>query len=282
MDHNTAPWLDLSLTIRTTEEWRDIVGFDGYYMVSSEGRVKSERRYIEKQNRWLAEKVRKQSSTAPGFQATLALHMDGVSSTHMVMRLVGEAFLPPLLGEQVYYRKNGIPTDSRVCNIAVSTESGAVNHRFGIGTRSGSYRDGTTVGYIAQRLAKANYGHLDIFEREVLTERECICCRVRLPIEDFYANQRISSGFKKRICKSCDLKKNSGTHNPGKIVAAKELFAHGLKKCGRCHLTRGIEHFGQSFAAATQTKRYAGYCRECDRAAKVDRRQAKKQRQSVA
>lgn len=276
MINKIEPWLDLALATRPNEEWRDVVGFDGHYMVSNQGRVKAERRYIEKQNRWLSEKIRKQISSAPGFQASLALHVDGRSSSHMVMRLVGEAFFPVLRVGQVYYRKNGNPTDSRVSNIAIGTESGAVNHRFVIGTRSTSYRDGTTLGDIAQRQAKANYGHLDIFEEGILTERECICCHVRLPIEDFYVSLRIVSGFKRRICKSCDLKKNKGTHNPGKNMTAKKLFAHGLKKCGRCHLTLGLEHFGQYFSAATQSTRHAGYCRECDRAAKIDRKQQKR------
>lgn len=76
------------------EIWRDVVGFEDYFKVSSYGRVKSKARLVYRSVGapfWKKEKVLK-----PGTKryAQYNLSIDGVSNYKLGHRLVGEAFLP--------------------------------------------------------------------------------------------------------------------------------------------------------------------------------------------
>lgn len=63
------------------EYWRDVIGFEGLYSVSSLGRVKGR------------EKILKPSDNGKGYM-TVCLYKDGKSYRKYIHRLVAEAFIP--------------------------------------------------------------------------------------------------------------------------------------------------------------------------------------------
>lgn len=80
------------------EIWKDIVGYEGYYQISSHGRVKSLSRVCNSnkkihKNRILAEKILIPNVQKKGYFRIL-LQKDGVRKRFMVAVLVARAFIP--------------------------------------------------------------------------------------------------------------------------------------------------------------------------------------------
>lgn len=77
-----------------TEEWRDILGYEGYYQVSNLGRVRSLNRVVKTEDNkkyHLTGRVLKQS--VRNKYKSVGLNKNGVSEGKFVHRLVGEAFI---------------------------------------------------------------------------------------------------------------------------------------------------------------------------------------------
>lgn len=73
------------------EEWRDVVGYEDFYQVSSIGRVKSKRdktRIKDRQDRIMCQKYDNKG------YLRVNLHKDGVCKAELVSRLVAGAFIP--------------------------------------------------------------------------------------------------------------------------------------------------------------------------------------------
>lgn len=73
------------------EEWRDVVGYEGYYQVSNLGRVKSLER-IDSNNHPLKERILKFGFSGKKYKYVI-LNKNGKSKTKTVHRLVAIAFL---------------------------------------------------------------------------------------------------------------------------------------------------------------------------------------------
>lgn len=86
-----------TLTTPAVEVWKDIEGFEGYYEVSSHGRIRSVERDIVERNgiktQHLKGRIRKQIMGTMGYYM-LHLNKDGHYKSCFVHRLVAEAFLP--------------------------------------------------------------------------------------------------------------------------------------------------------------------------------------------
>jgi len=123
------PYQNLSLSDIHSEIWKDIKGFEGFYMVSNYGRVKSMERTIY--SRWvrmkLPTKIRKQD-IAKNHSLNLTLHISGIKHKLSVARLVYNAFVEPIpfskMGNNLIIgHHNNDPKDNRVENLYLISQS---------------------------------------------------------------------------------------------------------------------------------------------------------------
>lgn len=93
------------------EEWRSVVGYEGIYEVSSEGRIKSINYYGK-----CGERIRSCSIRSDGY-VSIHLNKDGKGKTKLVHRIVAEAFLPNPNNLEMINHKNEDRSDNRVENL---------------------------------------------------------------------------------------------------------------------------------------------------------------------
>ncbi len=120
---------------KDTEEWRPVVGYEGFYEVSSLGRVRSCDRYVVHP---AGVALKKQRVLAQGFcaagYARVSLHKYGRSTTHLVSRMVAMAFAPNDLGLPQAAHRNGNKKDNSVANLVWATQSDNEAHKVAHGT----------------------------------------------------------------------------------------------------------------------------------------------------
>ena len=116
------------------EEWRDVVGYEGLYQVSSEGRVKSLERKLSHWRggeRIQKERILKQSVVYGGY-LRVCLSVDGKTKMLRVHRLVCEAFHKNPENKPEVNHINEDKTDNRACNLEWCTRRENCNY----GTRN--------------------------------------------------------------------------------------------------------------------------------------------------
>lgn len=125
-----------NISLDDGEEWRDVVGFEGYYQVSNWGRVKTVS-HKSKDGRNVKEQIRKaQGST----YLAIDLWKNGTAFHKSVHRLVAEAFLPNLDNLPEVNHKDCNPKNNRVDNLEWVTSKGNSVHRLAKGNDGYKYR----------------------------------------------------------------------------------------------------------------------------------------------
>ena len=111
------------------EEWRDVVGYEGLYQVSDQGRVKSLERKVPKWDgeRTVKERILKPAPTKYGY-LQLNLYAGGKQKALTVHRLVCEAFHENPDNKQEVNHINENKTDNRACNLEWCTRTENCNH----------------------------------------------------------------------------------------------------------------------------------------------------------
>lgn len=111
------------MAVDTGETWKPVVGFEGFYEVSSLGRVRSLDRVEKIRNRWGdMDRVKRGKILKPGLRdrhLTVDLRAPGRIPRHyLVHRLVLEAFVGPAPKDRpLALHWNDVPTDNRRENL---------------------------------------------------------------------------------------------------------------------------------------------------------------------
>lgn len=109
----------------TVEIWKPVVGGEGYYEVSSWGRVRSLDRVVVRSNgRQLTVRGRilKPGTNKYGYPQVV-LCVGGVEKTRTVHRLVAEAFIRPCRKGEVVMHADDNPLNNHLSNLSIGTQS---------------------------------------------------------------------------------------------------------------------------------------------------------------
>lgn len=113
--------------------WRDVVGYEGIYEVSNNGliRTKKGKKTYTKYHGWrtwnqrvLSQKVDEENTRR------VNLWKDGKYKTHLVHRLVAEAFIPKIKGKDFINHKDGNRRNNNVSNLEWCDYDENINHAF--------------------------------------------------------------------------------------------------------------------------------------------------------
>lgn len=133
------------------EVWRDVVGYEGRYQVSSLGRVKSLARLMLKGNRWgkicpvrVRERILKPQPKNVYWRQVF-LHDGDVQKSFAVHQLVLEAFVGPKPeGFEGRHRDND-GSNNALSNLSWSTHADNMDDQYVFGTRARGSRHGLAV-----------------------------------------------------------------------------------------------------------------------------------------
>ena len=109
------------------EEWRPVVGYEGWYIISNLGRLQ---RIHAGLGTWPG-RILRGNRDRYGY-LWVRLYRDGQYRSHKVHQLAAQAFLGPPLGREVNH-KNGIKADNRVENLEWVTVAQNRRHAFATG-----------------------------------------------------------------------------------------------------------------------------------------------------
>lgn len=126
----TLPFLNYQIEDLEGEQWCDIIGYDGIYLVSNLGRIKSYQREINmgvKGFKIQPERIMKQQVSRSNFNnikdpsrdLKVSFCVDKIKKTYHVTTLVGNAFLRELKENEVYSKKDKIWNNNKADNLIV-------------------------------------------------------------------------------------------------------------------------------------------------------------------
>lgn len=104
-----------------TEVWKPVTGFEGFYEVSSLGRVRSWKKSGPGTSRANKPKILACSGHPDGYKVLQMHGPNGTIRAEYVHRLVAEHFLGEIPAGYLVCHRNGDPTDNRASNLRIDT-----------------------------------------------------------------------------------------------------------------------------------------------------------------
>lgn len=118
------------------EIWKNVVGYEEYYMVSNKGRVISKGRTVFKSNgRNCKQRDRLLNTYSGDWYHGIVIAIDGLRLTKNVHRLVAEAFIPNPKNLPEVNHINGIKSDNKVENLEWCTDLENKRHAIKVGLK---------------------------------------------------------------------------------------------------------------------------------------------------
>lgn len=119
------------------EEWKPVVGYEGYYRVSNKGRLLAERRYFERKNgvrQFCKEQIVAARSLINTGYYTVNLIKDGCFKHFLVHRLVAEHFVDnpfgyPFVNHKDENKRNNSADNLEWCDASYNQRYGTVQER---------------------------------------------------------------------------------------------------------------------------------------------------------
>lgn len=183
------------------EIWRDVVGYEGQYMVSNLGRLKSISRRVNTWNGYktLPEKILIVKAQKNGYAKHTYLGL--------VHRLVARAFIPCSDYNLVINHKNGIKTDNRVENLEWCTHKENAEHAIKTGLINEETRKKRSEKAKLRVGAKNSCwrGYVDIFDKNGVIVKQVETLK---DAELFLKSKGFEKAAKSNICRVCSGKLN--------------------------------------------------------------------------
>lgn len=133
-------------SMKEQEIWKPVVGFEGLYEVSSNGRVRSvDRVIINKRNFPVRKRGRILRPGKKNGYLHVALAKNGYASHHYVHRIVALAFIPNPKGCLEIDHANTLRDDNRIENLRWVTHSENMNNVLSVAKSKSSYVDSGTL-----------------------------------------------------------------------------------------------------------------------------------------
>ena len=252
-----APHLDLILEDRSGEDWRDVVGYDGYYSVSTHGRIRSEPRLMKAKRGqgFFVSKSAILKQNRAGGQYHVGLSVDSIRTNRSVSTLVADAFLGERSPNQVVMHRNKVQSDNTLTNLEIVTKSESTKRSYAVGVMH------STLPLERDKYKLAQWG---IFDAGQLIGRICTRCKVAKDLSDFYKDLL--------YCKACyGRQKGIAEAKIGTRRNRVHLRAAGLQACTLCQQVKPFDGF------RVDKQRISGVvsvCKLCQRASEKAQRQA--------
>ena len=127
---NTTTLLEAVMSVgNSTESWRDVVGYEGYYQISDFGNVRSLGRRVRNGSgtRRVRARVVRQGKHKQGYRV-VALQRGNRSRSFLVHRLVAAAFLPSIPTGSEINHKDGDKCNNTLSNLEIATRQENIDH----------------------------------------------------------------------------------------------------------------------------------------------------------
>lgn len=131
------------------EIWKPVPGYEGYYSISSLGRVRSEERIITRADGFEAlvrGRILSPTPTTSGY-LIVVLHRDGKGRNRSVHQLVAESFIGPAAPGLHVRHKDGTRVNNRLDNLEYGTHSDNMLDSVRHGTHVNARKDSCPKGH---------------------------------------------------------------------------------------------------------------------------------------